>query len=393
MRSWRALPIAAAACLALGALAGCGGSGSSGSTAGGGSGISPATQAKIDEALKGSFTPPPTTSPRPQPGKNVWFIPLSSSIDNFAEPGSIHDAAKRMGWKLTEFDGKYSSDNIVSGIHQAIADHADGIILYIVDCPLVKSALQDARAAGIPVVGGAAVDCDESNPGEPSLYDAMTRYHAPGSDTPMRYQDFLRKYWGPAQALAAIAGTKGDAKIIDVTETDQAAVVQQDKGLREGLRAYCPKCRVVDTVSFTGADVGTPLQQRIEQALTSHPEANALTSPYDAIALISASAIRAAGRSGQIYHVADEGKPAVMDDIRKGADINAAVGLSLPWEMWNMLDDLNRLFHGEKPPADGWPSGNGTQIIDKTHNLPPAGQPYVPPVDFRADYLKAWGLK
>jgi ribose transport system substrate-binding protein len=355
--------------------------------------VSTAVRAKIDRALEGSFTAPRADAPRPQPGKNVWFIPLSSSIDDFSAPGGIHDAAKAMGWKLTEFDGKYSSDNIVSGIRQAIADHADGIVTYVVDCPLIKSALKDARAAGVKVVGGAASDCDEVQSGESALFDSMTRYHSATSDVPVRYQDFLREHWGPAQALAAIAGTGGKAKIIDVTEPDLQPVIQQDKGLRAELEKSCPACEIVDTVSFTGGEVGTPLQQRIEQSLTSHPDANALLSPYDAIAEVSSAAIRSSGRTSQIYHVAAEGKPVVMDAIRNRKGVDAAVGLSLPWENWNMLDDLNRLFHGEKEPADGWPSGNGTQIIDRTSNLPPAGKPYAPPVDFRADYLKAWGVQ
>lgn len=391
MRKTRLLALGAATAVLV-AGAGCGSGGDAAPGAAGGT-IGPAVKARIAAAQRGSFAPPPADAPAPQRGKNVWFIPLASSIDDFSARGGIHDAAKAMGWKLTEFDGKYSSDNIVSGIRQAIADHADGIVTYVVDCSLIKSALQDAHAAGIKVVGGAGTDCDETTPGQPRLFDAMTRYRGAGSEKPMRYRDFLREYWAPAQALAGIAGTHGDARIIDVTEPDLQSVVEQDKGLRDGLRRSCPRCQIADTVTFNGSEVGTPLQQRIEQSLASHPGANAVLSPYDAIAEISAAAIRSSGRAGHIYHVAAEGKPVIMKAIRDGNGVNAAVGLSLPWENWNMLDDLNRLFHGEKEPPDGWPSGNGAQIIDASSNLPPAGQPYAPPVDFRADYLKAWGVR
>src|SRR5689334_19189619 len=98
MRGSRMLAIGMTACLLVGGAVGCGESNAGGATPS--APVSSATQSAIDAALKGSFAPPPTSAPRPQPGKNVWFIPLSSSIDDFAEPGSIHDAAKRMGWKL-----------------------------------------------------------------------------------------------------------------------------------------------------------------------------------------------------------------------------------------------------------------------------------------------------
>ena len=36
------------------------------------------------------------------------------------------------------------------------------------------------------------------------------------------------------------------------------------------------------------------------------------------------------------------------------------------------------------------PEGIGIQIIDATHNLPAAGQNWVDPVNYKADYEKAW---
>ncbi len=67
------------------------------------------------------------------------------------------------------------------------------------------------------------------------------------------------------------------------------------------------------------------------------------------------------------------------------------------WAGYLGVDAVNRLLSGAKPsqiPNEGF----GYQIIDKDHNIPPSG-PYLPlnmktqkPVNFKAAYLKVWGV-
>lgn len=385
----------AAACagLPLFALGACGGGGSS-AGAEGHSTASSAAIAAYAQARKGSFREPPSSSPRPQPGKNVWFIPLSSDLADFDASGAIHAAAKKLGWKLTQIDGKFSPDAIVTGIRQAIADHADGIITYVVDCPLVSAALDDAHTAGIKVVSAQALDCSDLKPGAPSKYDAKVVYSDP--DNPghdLSYKNFIQ-WWGRAQALAIINGTGGKAKLIDVLQTDAAFAKPQDEGLRAGLVRYCPQCRIVDTVKFTGAEIGDRVQQKVAQSLTRHPDANAIASPYDAVTPSVEAGARSAGRLGQLFFAAGEGQANTLDAIREHKGIDAAVGLSLDWDQWAMLDALNRLFHGERPgSAGGFSSGNGYQVIDARSKFPPPGTRFQPSIDFRTALLHAWGLE
>ncbi|ADB52421.1 sugar ABC transporter substrate-binding protein [Conexibacter woesei] len=396
----RTVTLAVACVLALG-LAACGSSSGGGDDASTGTtgGGAPATaagadaQAAIDRALRGSFALPPGGGPRAQRDKKIWFIPVSSETYDYRRPGSLFDAAGKLGWDVTQFDGRYSPDTIVSGIRQAIADRADGVILYIVDCPNVKAALQEARAAGVKIVAAQGFDCSDVRASEPALFDATVRYAGSGdASKPMPFPDFIRDEWGTAQALAVINGTGGKAKLIDVYESDLLVTVEQDKGVRAGLRRYCPDCEVVDTVEFTGAEIGAPLQQKIEQSLTRHPEANAIISPYDSVTKITAAAVRASGRTGQIYSVGSEGDAEVMDAVRDGGKgVDAGVGLAPDWELHGMLDAMNRLLGGERE-GDGFPTGNGTQIIDREHNLPEPGERYAPPLDFRRAYYDAWGV-
>ena len=382
--------------LALG-VAGCGDGGSDGGTGSAAepaaSGVSAEVQSMIDTAYRGSFRLPPGDSPDVEPGKNIWFVPLASAAVDSRTPGGIFDAAEKMGWKLTQCDGKYSPDAQVNCIRQAIADRADAVILLVIDCVNVKAALQDADKAGIPVVSAQGSDCSDTTPGAPSLFDAATHFQDTAG-RPTAYLPFLSGDWARTMALALTNGTQGKGKILDVYESDLVITREQDKGIRKNLKEVCPGCEIVETVEHTGAEIGAPLQQKIEQALARHPEVNAIVNPYDAVTQISMAAVQASGRKDEIYNMGVEGEPTVLAAIkdRKGT-VDAAAVLSGDWDLYAALDAVNRLLHGEKEPAEGWPTGNGTQIVDSdSENLPPAGKRFEPGLDFRGAYHKAWGL-
>jgi ribose transport system substrate-binding protein len=64
-------------------------------------------------------------------------------------------------------------------------------------------------------------------------------------------------------------------------------------------------------------------------------------------------------------------------------------GQSGEWETYSAIDALVRLFL-DRDPAEV-DTGNGIQVCDEDHNLPPEGEPYTPPVDFVASYNQLWG--
>lgn len=75
-----------------------------------------------------------------------------------------------------------------------------------------------------------------------------------------------------------IAKTNGKAKVVIDTETDQWTTVLSSKGIRREI-AKCSGCSVVGDATFVGTDLGPALQQKIQQALVQHPEANATSRP------------------------------------------------------------------------------------------------------------------
>lgn len=201
----------------------------------------------------------------------------------------------------------------------------------------------------------------------------------------------MDKAWGAAQAAWVIAKTNGNAKVIVNTETDLAVTAAVTVGIKEEI-AKCPGCSIVTDASFVGTDLGPALQQKIQQALLQHPEANAFIPAYDVVMTQSggSQALQASGRLHSLAVAGGEGTTAGIDQIRKGTGEQMCAGQSVEWEVYSAFDATIRLFLHKDPNAVD--TGNGIQICDKDHNLPAQGKPYTPPIDFAGAFVKMWGL-
>lgn len=329
------------------------------------------------------FRSPPTTGPKPARGKNIWFITVSQSTPATWVRGA-ETAAKAIGWHLHVWDGKYSPAVQLQGVQSAIAAHANGIMLDAIDCAPLKAALQQAHAAGIKIVDSQGVDCNQGQPGAPKLFDGTVRYE--NGDT---LAGFDRSF-GKAKADWVAVKTKGEGRIINIVYDDSFKKHWEQPAIANELKRVCPGCKVVDTLHFTGADlIGPAIRQDIEQALLKYPNANAVIAPFDdfIIAAGGDAAVRNSGRSNKIWVIGESGYVPSIKEIHSNGGLDATLAFSFDWDSWAMIDDLNRLFHGQKPVM----SGSAGQLVDRTHNS--ASGAWTPPVNFKKAYLKAWGKK
>src|SRR5262249_3621080 len=272
-----------------------------------------------------------------------------------------------IGWKMTLYDSKLDVANFSLGIRQAVAARADGVILHAIDCPLVKQALAEARAAKVKIVAYYALDCDDPSVKGQPMYDASVNFGSQFGDYAA-----LTRAWGAAKADWVITKTKGRAKVISLKQ-DELLVV---KYIREGFEqelAKCKTCEIVKTLDFTLSDLGPKLQQKTQGALLQHPEANAIHVPYDAAAQLGvAPAVIASGRNDSIELIGGEGFPSNIQLIRDNKGQDAANAFPSKWTGYAAIDALSSIFHGEKPQD----AGLGYQLIDRDHNLPAQGLGY-----------------
>jgi ribose transport system substrate-binding protein len=332
---------------------------------------------------KGTYEKPSGGPVRPPRGKNVWVISTGQTIEAAINASAaMEEAGQELGWDVSVFDGKFDSNRQISGIERALADGADGIVLIYIDCPPVKAALQQARAAGVEVVGIQSQEC------EPSLESHVIRYAG--------HRDFvtyLSHGFGGTQAKWVIAKTKGEAKTIVTAETDLYSTrVTYDPGITDEF-ARCETCEIVDTVEFVGSEFGPALQQKIEQSLNQHPEANSFIAAYDAVMTGGggAAALRASGRLDELEVMGGEGSKPGIELIYDRAGMDACTGTPTGWEGYAAIMSLARIFAGQDPERGD--SGIGEQVCDLDHNLPPRGEGYRAPIDYVAAYRELWGLR
>ncbi|MGG6383407.1 sugar ABC transporter substrate-binding protein [Paenarthrobacter sp. NEAU-H11] len=384
--SKRGLRLAATLGVVVGVAVAVSGCGSSVGTdaSGGGSGTTTTDGqyvAMLDELYKGTYQEPngPVIA-EPAAGKNIWVMPagLNGEVMVDAVDG-VKEAATKLGWDVTVFDGKFSPTTQLAGVQQALAAGADGIITVYVDCPAIKNGLAQAKQAKVPTINLAGEECD------PPAFAYTVAY--PGFEN---YIDYLTAY-GQAQAYYAIAKTDGQAKVIMSTQTDLGSIREMSQGVRNAL-AKCTGCEIRADAEFVGADFGPPLQSKISQQFLKHPDANVFIAPYDAILTAGGTqALKSSSRLDQTLVVAGEGSVEGIESIRSDSGIDACLGYDAGMEGYGGVNYLVIHFDGKDPSKVH--NGIGWQACDKDHNLPAAGANFESPIDYRAAYERLWSLR
>jgi ribose transport system substrate-binding protein len=344
----------------------------------------------VEKGYTGTITQPPATGPKAVKGKKLFVISCYQLLDSCRIPSeAAQEAGKAMGWDTTIVDGGLDAGKESDGVKQAISSHADAIITAGVDCAPIQASLQQAKQAGIKLVGLYAFDCDDeslANPGAP-LFDYIQRVGALGpADGAISY--------GEIKAAYAIAKLKGKVVAVDTTSPNHTVLRYTAQGFKQQV-AKCKTCRVATTVSFTDEDVlSGKLKDTLVTTLQSYPTTNVIQVAVDPVFQIAV--LPALANKPDIMTLGGEGVPANMDLIRSGKE-TMAMAVPHEWAGYLGVDAVNRLLAGVKP-AQIPNQGFGYQIIDKDHNVPPSG-PYLPlnmktkePVDFKAAYRKVWGV-
>jgi ribose transport system substrate-binding protein len=386
-----------AACSSSKGGAGTGDSSSSGtgvSAAGGESALTTVYAAGIptlQQLYASTETPPPASGPKLATGKTVYFVSCGQSAPGCSGPAdAVASVGKQVGWNVKIIDGNFDVGNAyANGIRQAIAAKADAIAVHGIGCSQILQPLLEAKAAGIPVFNSEGIDCsDPKNPGgagAPLFVDMQFNKGFPSA------AEFFKE-WGFLQASYIIDATKGKATILRDNYTGSVQGAYQMAGQDEAL-AKCNGCKVLSSVDWVPSDSGAngPLDQKFTTVLTKYPSANAAMLSYDSVATTDgvSKAILDAGRQNSMVVVGGEGYAPALQLIGSSGGLSADFGQSAAWIGWGLVDTMNRYFN--KSPLV--PEGIGFRLVDKSHNMPPAGTNYAPPIDFESTYLKSWGVK
>ncbi len=378
---FRTRPLAAAALAAVTALVAtaCATPDHNAATAGAVPPSAAADQAAVAEAQK--FLAPyltqtaswngPTSSPPVAPGKTIVYL----NRWTFSETNTfVVDTAKKvaasLGWKFVAVD---VSKDFNAGVTQALELKPDGIISMVTEGDADSAALAQIAAAKVPHIDFTlgTTDYNLNNPGITHIID----YH---------YTD-----QGRITAAEAVLATGGNAKLGLFRASPNSSNRQEIAGIKEYFAQHGGGSVAAEQQISDGL-IGTPqLGQAAVAFIQGHPEVNVMWDEFDGIAIGAVPAVRAAGLSGKVPQISNEGDAPNLNFVRTGGGQIADVAPSYGWATYAAFDDLNRIFNQvELPKDDGIP----LRLLTKD-NLPPAGQRFDGGFDYAAQYHSLWGVK
>jgi len=341
--------------------------------------LSAEAQAALDKAYEGvGSTLEEIPAVTVEEGLNFYVMSCGESNPTCSQPAAaMADAAETAGWNATIVDGKLNPEGFATAIRQAIAGGADVLVPVGISCSAAQAAFQEAKDAGVTIVGGGGVDdCD------PKLWDSERLWL---EDAPLPSPFMVM---GMLQADYVFGKTDGDPKTVVVNMTSNPWGALVTEAFQNELKALGggEAVEIVDISDVESADGS--LNQKIVSALLAHPEANSLVMPTDGYLVGGlAAAIDQAGLADKIISVGGFGSEAAIDMIRNGQPgITATIGQAMIWEAWGSVDTAIRVRAGQDPIF----IGQSLQAVDKDHNLPESG-PYDGSIDWQSKMLEAWG--
>ena len=173
----------------------------------------------------------------------------------------------------------------------AIAQKADVITLLAQDPALLGPQIEQAEAAGIPVVVVRTTSEGESCPPQGAAC-------VPG---PFEQAGRLEADW-------AISRWDGRAGILVITSNDAPSTAPLMRGLRDEFAMRCVACRL-RSVDVPIAKWAERIQSEVQSALVADPQIGFVIPIYDSMAQFVVPAIVAAGMSGRVTVGAFNGRP------------------------------------------------------------------------------------
>ena len=315
--------------------------------------------------------PAPPAGPAAVGPRAIAYI--GADMDNGGIAGvydGVAEAAGVIGWTVVRYDGKASVEGRTLALEEALAGHPDGIILGGFDPEEQPTAMAEAQARHIPVVG----------------------WHAgPGSGPDGNGALFANVTTDPVEVaqLAAdfvIASSGGHAGVAIFTDSQYQIAVEKADVIRARLQA-CGGCEVLaieDTPIATAKEAMPPIVSSLLGRFGARLDyLVAINGNYFAG---SAIALAKAGRSGAgaPYAVAaGDGDTSELARIRARQYQAASVAEPLPLQGWQLVDELNRAFAGRPPSGYVAPPA-----LITLKNVPAGG--VVDPQGYRAQFKAIW---
>jgi ribose transport system substrate-binding protein len=316
----------------------------------------------------------PTTGPQAQAGKTIAII--GEDLRNGGIIGVAHgvqEAAQAIGWRVRVFDAGGTAQGRRKAAADALASNPDGVIVDGSDVHAVADFLQPFVDAKIPVVGWHVGPVAGAMQGPVSMNV---------STDPLEVARLT--------AMAAIVDADGKASVVVFTDSNFEIAMAKANTMADVVRS-CSGCAVLE-VRDVAISESAKLMPEVTRELLDHyagrwTHALAINDIYFDYAV--PELIKAGSVADNIKLLsAGDGSTAAFLRIQSATYQTSTVAEPLNLHGWQLVDELNRLMHGQPVTGYVFPPHLITQ--DNMTELGGVGFSYDPNNGYRDIYQQIW---
>ncbi len=318
----------------------------------------------------------PTSGPAAAEGKTI--VVVAADLRNGGILGvanGIEEAAETIGWDVRLIDGAGSVSGRAAAFGQAMALEPDGIILNGLDAIEQQAAMEQARAAGIPMVGWHASPTIGPDPDNGLFANVST--------DAMQVSEAAAKW--------AFADAGGEPGVVIFTDsTFQIAIAKADR-IRDTIEALGGTVlEYVDTpIADTSSRMPTLTTALLQKYGDSWTHSLAINDIYFDFMGPSLAAAGIAGDANPKAVAAGDGSESAYQRIRANQFQSVTVAEPLNLQGWQVVDEMNRALQGE-----AWSGYTSPLHVVTQANIAFDGGDnniFDPENGYREAYAKIWG--
>ncbi len=265
-------------------------------------------------------------------GKTVYWVvqgpgnPFLETVGaNFAQ------ALKSVGVGVITCNGNYNPVDYARCIDTAVSQGAAAIQFDGGDASTIAAALDGAKKAGIPVLGGDSLDASKPVP------DGIAAHT---SSAFILGADLMAKW--------VIADSNGAANSLFITSPDVVGSVQEADSFKATMAKYCPDCKVTEA-QVTQQHWATDLGTAATSAVRKDPSITYVVPSFDVMATYTNPAMKLAGLNGKVKMVSSNASLDQMKSLAAGDFFAAEVGQNVPAIGYIEADQLLRVLVRQDP--------------------------------------------
>lgn len=273
--------------------------------------------------------------------KDVKIVYIASNANNPGDIGvydGLKEAAAALGWDVKLIDGQNSPSTNLDALSQAIALSPEAIIVSSYEPKSAGQLIDEAKAAGIIVVGNHTGEASGFQSKYPGLFTNI-------SSDPVEI--------AKVAASCALVASKGAAAVSLVSCGDQFALCRIKEDAMGDVIKQSSKAAILAINNFPFEEIQQRMgavavadYQKLGSKLTYMLSINDL---YWDAAIPALSAVGVEPDAAPYMIAAGDGSPAAFDRIRNHEHQIATVAEPLQAHGWQIADEIVRALNGKEP--------------------------------------------